>query len=840
MTAEVITMEINGKELWDSLSVFEGLRFSPKFRLAIRTSESEIELLQDQYKDAAEMFNRSSKAGEAFADALKGVGRCLSNLATPSSSFGLNVECEEEIQHMIRTIDAFSELIAIFSARLLQPGNVFLQAGMGLCESQQTRKEFYRACDQVDAAINKAASVPRSRASDAEEADSTLLDARATFARVLEGYLLGLRTALGPVRLSTVSKATLTTYEIQKSHCDCMTSLYQTDGCVSTLQNYIALYEEEASHKPKTTTNGQSSSPVSDQNIRYEGHLFKRSKKKRWRTWVRRWFMVSDNRLVYLSSLSESSTTLKWKVLESDLRLCTAKVSASTFSSGDPMMVSSSMNNVTERRFVFQLISMTGKIHYLQAESAEAMEKWVTVLRSGLLNCSTADGESRLPRMLDMVTAPSTIVSRNSLRSLGGVSLLDEPQTAGNRSCADCLTNTDVIWASTNLGVTLCTDCAACHRSVGVHVSKVRSLVLDNWEPELLELMHNLGNNLVSSVYESDLHSSSSSPTIHRPQPGEVNSHLRKTWIEAKWVRRVFVRSFVHPTANNWLLELYRAWLTQTHSRRVSRTPDSPSSHKPVVSKTIRAHHPRPIDRRRVAAVSRGSTARAQVILDALHAHLDSLMLNETQSLKVGEVADCREEVAARLVLVAGARLGCAPFILAGLARGASPNALLRAADWTHTYRLPFPTDGDPLGAQTPPLIFAVNGGRIAACELLLTNGADINAPDRNGRTALHHACSLQRVHVVCLLLRRQANQDIKDKFGRLPIDVALDTANADIVTLLRLQHLNSNSKIADGTSLEGGQDETAIEVFRDFTSRAYYLEWDSEKEDYNEPTAGL
>ncbi len=76
---------------------------------------------------------------------------------------------------------------------------------------------------------------------------------------------------------------------------------------------------------------------------------------------------------------------------------------------------------------------------------------------------------------------------------------------------------------------------------------------------------------------------------------------------------------------------------------------------------------------------------------------------------------------------MAGARLGCAPLILAGLARGASPNALPKAADWGRLYRLPRPADGDPLGATTPPLISAVTGGRIAACELLLTNGADVS-----------------------------------------------------------------------------------------------------------------
>lgn len=41
--------------------------------------------------------------------------------------------------------------------------------------------------------------------------------------------------------------------------------------------------------------------------------------------------------------------------------------------------------------------------------------------------------------------------------------------------------------------------------------------------------------------------------------------------------------------------------------------------------------------------------------------------------------------------------------------------------------------------------------------------------------------------------------------------------------------------QIMDSTFSAGGKDDTAIEVFRDFTTRAYHLEWDSEEEDYHE-----
>ena len=49
-------------------------------------------------------------------------------------------------------------------------------------------------------------------------------------------------------------------------------------------------------------------------------------------------------------------------------------------------------------------------------------------------------------------------------------------------------------WASVSLGVLVCLQCSGHHRSLGVHISRVRSLQLDVWEDSTLQLMMNLGN----------------------------------------------------------------------------------------------------------------------------------------------------------------------------------------------------------------------------------------------------------------------------------------------------------------------------------------------------------
>ncbi|XP_010789211.1 arf-GAP with Rho-GAP domain, ANK repeat and PH domain-containing protein 3-like, partial [Notothenia coriiceps] len=58
-----------------------------------------------------------------------------------------------------------------------------------------------------------------------------------------------------------------------------------------------------------------------------------------------------------------------------------------------------------------------------------------------------------------------------------------------NRTCADCRAlNPD--WASINLSVVICKNCAGQHRGLGTMVSKVQSLKLDTsvWSNEIVQV----------------------------------------------------------------------------------------------------------------------------------------------------------------------------------------------------------------------------------------------------------------------------------------------------------------------------------------------------------------
>lgn len=77
--------------------------------------------------------------------------------------------------------------------------------------------------------------------------------------------------------------------------------------------------------------------------------------------------------------------------------------------------------------------------------------------------------------------------------------------------CATCCiypspsAHLDPDWASLNLGALMCIECSGIHRHLGAHLSRVRSLDLDDWPPELLAVMTAMGNALANSVWEGAL-----------------------------------------------------------------------------------------------------------------------------------------------------------------------------------------------------------------------------------------------------------------------------------------------------------------------------------------------
>ncbi|KFR10368.1 Stromal membrane-associated protein 2, partial [Opisthocomus hoazin] len=60
-------------------------------------------------------------------------------------------------------------------------------------------------------------------------------------------------------------------------------------------------------------------------------------------------------------------------------------------------------------------------------------------------------------------------------------------------------------WASWNIGVFICIRCAGIHRNLGVHISRVKSVNLDQWTQEQIQCMQEMGNGKANRLYEAYL-----------------------------------------------------------------------------------------------------------------------------------------------------------------------------------------------------------------------------------------------------------------------------------------------------------------------------------------------
>ena len=226
-----------------------------------------------------------------------------------------------------------------------------------------------------------------------------------------------------------------------------------------------------------------------------------------------------------------------------------------------------------------------------------------------------------------------------------------------------------------NLGILICLECSGIHRSMGTHISKVRSLTLDTLQHETQLLLMAIGNRVSNEVYGPDPLTAIPNSFGERLHPSSTRKD-RESWIKAKYAEKIFVETY-HGV--NIQLELCAA---------------------------IRAHD------------------LPRVIL--LHA------------------------------------------------QGANLN-------------FKYETDHG-----RTPLHYAADGDDSVIILYLLQNSALVSTKDALGLTPLHIAAA-GSVACAAMLCKHRAKVDVQDKSGKTPLDVALDSQNADAITLFRLAKLASD-----------------------------------------------
>ncbi|CAN0046347.1 unnamed protein product [Pylaiella littoralis] len=269
------------------------------------------------------------------------------------------------------------------------------------------------------------------------------------------------------------------------------------------------------------------------------GYLWKRSTNVR-RDWQRRYFFIQNGKLFYQKQGPFASPAN----FVCDIKLCHVK----------------SCLKDTDPRFSFEIISPRRRTYMLQAEDEESHQAWVTVIKQeierllsspqpgtgdwgwqspqssgahGTFGDAGAAGAAPGGGVTGGAGSGSMMTTDMSL-SKAQLSRLWEASTA-NPECVDCGAR-DPDWSSISLGVMMCIECSGIHRSMGVHVSKVRSLTLDRWTPPLMELLQKAGNENANKAWEAD----SDSPSFSKIPPNADRS-TREAFIRSKYEHRKFL-----------------------------------------------------------------------------------------------------------------------------------------------------------------------------------------------------------------------------------------------------------------------------------------------------------
>jgi ankyrin repeat protein len=99
-----------------------------------------------------------------------------------------------------------------------------------------------------------------------------------------------------------------------------------------------------------------------------------------------------------------------------------------------------------------------------------------------------------------------------------------------------------------------------------------------------------------------------------------------------------------------------------------------------------------------------------------------------------------------------------------------------------------FSMDESGFSAASVVVVTDVDPRAVETVETLLNAGADVNATNATGRSALHHAATIRQPALANELLAHGARRDLRDASGKTPLDLARESVDAEDAPLVLLR----------------------------------------------------
>ncbi|KAF7990844.1 hypothetical protein HCN44_000649 [Aphidius gifuensis] len=243
-----------------------------------------------------------------------------------------------------------------------------------------------------------------------------------------------------------------------------------------------------------------------------QGYLFKRSSKSLKERKKKYVTLLEDGRLTYHSSLHDYMNDTNGK--EILLQYVTVKIPGKTPKGSKPTITN-------DDNFEFSIISLENKSWNFEANNLDDRDTWISAIEQQILtSLQNSDGGDKKNE--------TDAFKMHCIKN----------KVCGNDLCADCGSpNPD--WASLNIGILVCIECSGIHRNLGSHISKIRSLDLDDWSAGQLSVMLAMGNDIANGIWEYELNGKIK-PT------SESLREKKEEWIRWKYEDRAFL-----PPANS-------------------------------------------------------------------------------------------------------------------------------------------------------------------------------------------------------------------------------------------------------------------------------------------------